>query len=105
MENVRNQQGPTLEGIDMKYGRFNQQKIIWNINCVISESSLLFWRLDVAYFREKKELVFVVFAGPVREMAIPQHSPRHKLTKLPNYEHKIPRRITQADKSYTEAHT
>ena len=63
--NVRNQQRPTLEGIDMEYGRFNQQKIIWNITCVTSESKLLFWRLDVANFREKNELVFAVFAGPV----------------------------------------
>ena len=45
--------------------------------CVTSESSLLFWRLDVAYFREKKELTFYDPAGPVKEMAILQQGPRH----------------------------
>ena len=38
-------------------------------------------------------------------MAIPQHGPRHKLTKLQNYGQKIPRRFTQADKSNNEVHT
>ena len=75
---------PTLEEIDMKYDRFN----------------LLFWRLDVADSREKKELIFDGLASPVKKMAIPQHGPRHKFTKLHNYRyHKIPRRFTQADKN------
>ena len=50
--------------------------------CVTSESNLLVWRLDVAYFREQNELIFHALAGPVKKMAIPQHGPRHKLTKL-----------------------
>ena len=69
-----------------------------------SEPTLLFWRLDVAYFREEKELIFYDLAGPVKNMAIPQHRPRHKLTQLHNYVHKIPRRFTHAGKSH-KAHT
>ena len=42
--------------------------------------------------------------GPVKKMAIPQHGPRHRLTKLHNYEHKIPKRFIQADKSNNQAH-
>ena len=38
-------------------------------------------------------------------MAIPQHGPRHKLTKLHNCGHKIARRFTQADKSNNKART
>jgi len=49
--------------------------------CVTSESNLLFWRLDVAYFREKKELTFYDPAGPVKEMAILQQGPRHIRTQ------------------------
>ena len=37
-------------------------------------------------------------------MAIPQHDLRHKLTKLHNYGHKIPRRFAQADKDDNKAH-
>ena len=48
---------------------------------VTSESNLLFWRLDVAYFREKKELTFYDPAGPVKEMAILQQGPRHMRTQ------------------------
>ena len=29
---LRNQQRPKLEEIDMKYGRLNQRKNLWNIN-------------------------------------------------------------------------
>ena len=42
--------------------------------CVTSESNLLLWRLDVAYFREKKELNFHDLAGPVKKMAILQQA-------------------------------
>ena len=48
---------------------------------VTSESNLLFWRLDVAYFREKKELTFYDPAGPVKKMAILQQGPRHMRTQ------------------------
>ena len=41
---------------------------------VTSESNLLFWRLDVAHFREKKELTFHDLAGPVKKMAILQQA-------------------------------
>ena len=51
--------------------------------CVTSESNLLFWRLDVAYFREKKELTFHDLPGPVKKMAIPQQGQRH-IKKLHN---------------------
>ena len=57
---------------------------------MISASNLLFWRLEVAYFREKKELIFDDLAGPVRKMAISQQGLRQKLTKLHIYGHKIP---------------
>ena len=45
---------------------------------------LYYWRLDVAYSREWNELIFYAPTGPVKKMAIdiPQHGPRHKLTKL-----------------------
>ena len=53
--------------------------------CVICEWNLLFWRLDLAYFREKKDLSFDVLTGPIKKTAIPQHGPQNKLTKLYNY--------------------
>ena len=68
--------------------------------CVISESDLLVWRLDVAYFREKNELIFHALAGPVKKMAIPQHDLRNKLTKL--HSHKIPRRLHKQKKATTK---
>ena len=71
--------------------------------CVTSESNLLVWRLDVAYFREQNELIFHALAGPVKKMAIPQHDPRHKLTKL--HSHKIPRRLNKQKKASNKAHT
>ena len=54
---------------------------------------------SVAYFREKKERIFDDLAGSVKKMAIPQHDPRLKITKLHNRGHKIQRRFTQADES------
>ena len=69
------------------------------------ECNLLFWRLDLAYFREKKDLTFDDLAGPVKKMAIPQHGPQNKLTKLHNYGHKISKRFTQADYSNAKYHT
>ena len=72
--------------------------------CVTSESNLLVWGLDVAYFREKNELIFYALAGPVKKMATPQHKPRHtELTKL--HSHKIPRRLHKQKKSNNKAHT
>ena len=65
--------------------------------CVICEWNLLFWRLDLAYFREKKDLSFDDLAGPVKKMEIQQHGPQNKLAKLYNYGHKISKRFTQAD--------
>ena len=41
----------------------------------------------------------------MKMMAIPQHGPRHKLTKLHNYRHKMPRRFTQADKNNNKPRT
>ena len=38
---------------------------------VICEWNLLFWRLDLAYFREKKDLSFGDLAVPVKYMEIP----------------------------------
>ena len=64
---------------------------------VICEWNLLFQRLDLAYFREKKDLSFDDLASPVKKMAIPQHGRQNKLTKLYNYGHKISKRFTQAD--------
>ena len=54
---------------------------------MICEWNLLFWRLDLAYF--KNDLSFDDLAGPVKKMAIPQHGfgPQNKLTKLCNYGH------------------
>ena len=63
---------------------------------VPSESSLLFWRLDVAYFREKKELTFYDPAGPVKEMAILQQGPRHIRTQ---------NTTVYTDKSNNKTHT
>ena len=58
--------------------------------CVICEWNLLFWRLDLAYFTEKNDFSFDDLAGPVKNMAIPQHGfgLQNKLTKLCNYGHK-----------------
>ena len=63
------------------------------------------WNLELAYFREKKDLNFDDFAGPVKKMAIPQHGPQNNLTKLFNYGHKISKRFVQADYSNNKAHT
>ena len=41
----------------------------------------------------------------MKQMAIPQHGPQNKLTKLYNHGHKISKRFTQADYSNTKAHT
>ena len=72
---------------------------------MICEWNLLFWRLDLAYFRGKNDLSLDDLAGPVKKMAISQHGPQNKLTKLYNYGHKIPKRFTQADYSNTKVHT
>ena len=63
---------------------------------------LLFWRLDLAYFREEKDMSLDDPAGPVKKMAIPQHDPQNKLTKLHNYGHKISKQFTQPDYSNTK---
>ena len=52
---------------------------------MICEWNLLFWRLDLAYFREKKDLRFDDLVGPVKKMVIPKHGPQNKLTKLYNF--------------------
>ena len=72
---------------------------------MICEWKLLFWRLELAYFREKKDLNFDELAAPVKKMAIPQHGRRNNLTKLYNYGHKISKRFIQADYSNNKAHT
>ena len=63
------------------------------------------WRLDLAHFREKKDLSFNDLAGPVKSMAIPQHGPQNKLTKLYDHGQKKSKRFTQTDYSNTKAHT
>ena len=72
---------------------------------MICEWNLLFWRLDLAYFREKKDLSHDDLVGPMKKMAIPQHGPQNKLTKLYNYGHKISKRFTQTDYNSNKAHT
>ena len=54
---------------------------------MICEWNLLFWRLELAYLREKKELSLDDLAGLVKKTAIPQHGPQNKLTNLYNYGH------------------
>ena len=49
---------------------------------VICEWNLLFWRLEFAYFREKKDLNFDDLARPEKKMAITKHGPQSKLKKL-----------------------
>ena len=44
-------------------------------------------------------------ADPVKKMAIPQHGPQNKFTKLYNYGHKISKRFTQTDYSNNKART
>ena len=63
------------------------------------------WNLELAYFREQKDLNFDDLAGPVKKMAIPQHGPQNNLTKLFNYGHKISKRFIPADYSNNKAHT
>ena len=47
------------------------------------ECNLLFWRLDLAYFRGKKDLTFGDLAGPVKKIAIPQHArPPKQINKI-----------------------
>ena len=57
------------------------------------------------FLEKKNDLSFDDLAAPVKYMAIPQHGPQNKLTKLYNYGHKISKRFTQADYSNTKAHT
>ena len=71
---------------------------------MICEWNLLFWRLDLAYFREKKDLNFDDLASPVKYTSIPHHDPQNKLTKLYNYGHQIAKRFAQVDYSNTKAH-
>ena len=54
---------------------------------------------------EKKDLSFDELAGPVKRMAIPEHGPQNKLTKLYNYGHKISKRFTQTDYGNNKVHT
>ena len=56
-------------------------------------------------FQRKKDLSFDELVGPVKKMAISQHGPQNKLTKLYNYGHKISKRFTQTDHSSNKAHT
>ena len=63
------------------------------------------WNLELAYFREQKDLSFDDLAGPVKKMAIPQHGPQNNLTKLFNYGDKISKRFIKADYSNNKAHT
>ena len=47
------------------------------------ECNLLFWRLDLAYLRGKKDLTFGDLAGPVKKIAIPQHArPPKQIKKI-----------------------
>ena len=41
----------------------------------------------------------------MKTIAIPQHGPHNKLTKLYNFGHKIAKRFTQTDYSNNKAHT
>ena len=38
----------------------------------MKQRNLLFWRLDLVYIREKKDLSFDDLAGPMKKTAIPQ---------------------------------
>ena len=51
---------------------------------------------------QKKDLSFDDLADPVKEMAISQHGPQNKLTKLYNHGHKISKRFPQADYTLTK---
>ena len=47
------------------------------------EYNFLFSRLDLAYFRGKKDLTFDDLAGPVKKMAIKQHArPPKQINKI-----------------------
>ena len=46
---------------------------------------------------KKKDLSFDDLAFPVKKVAIPQHGPQNKLTKLYIYGLKISKRFTQVD--------
>ena len=56
-------------------------------------------------FLRKKDLSFDELADPVKKIAIPQHGPQKKITKLYNYGHKISKRFTQTNYSNNKAHT
>ena len=60
---------------------------------MICEWNLLFWRPDLAYFREKRDSTFNELVGPVKNKIIQQVG------------HKVSKRFTQADYSNTKAHT
>ena len=57
----------------------------------------------VPILEKKKEIIFDGLTGPATKMAIPQHDPRDKLTKVLNYGHIIPWQFTQGDKSNNKA--
>ena len=56
-------------------------------------------------FLRKKDLSCDELADPVKKIAISQHGPQNKLTKLYNYGHKISKRFTQTNYSNNKAHT
>ena len=90
VENSQINRGPQSKGlmrstVDLISGRIYG---IWT--CVTSESNLLYWRLEVAYFREKNELIFLCLCWSCTVDGDPATRPRHKLTILHNYGHKIP---------------
>ena len=55
--------------------------------------------------QKKKNSSFDDLAGPVKQIAIPQHGPQNQFTKLYNHGHKISKRLTQADYSNAKART
>ena len=73
---------------------------------MISECNLLFWRLDLAYFRGKKDLTFDDLAGSVKKTAIPQHArPPKQINKITQLRTQNIKTATQADYSNAKYHT
>ena len=68
---------PILEKIVWSKAGLISKRIDEIKTCVICE-----WNLELAYFREQKDLNFDDLAGPVKKMAIPQHGPQTELNKI-----------------------
>ena len=104
VENSQINRGPKSKGlmrstVDLISGRIYG---IWT--CVTSKSNLLFWRLEVAYFREKNELIFLCLCWSCTVDGDPATRPTTQINNITQLRTQNTK-STKADKSNNKAHT